>query len=193
MTDKRPRVMGVALRAERRHPAYESPTPPAPRPPLERNITPWPPDVHTVRDVASAPLPALPAPRAYVFPRTGPQWAVGIATVLTALGTLVGSVFYGFSQYRKDAVADAVEASSKVERRLDTIDAAIRTLFEDQQARDIVQLAVLCELNGGSPAASVRCPPNACEPRALDANGKIVPGQVLCKSRVDWPPVRRGP
>lgn len=179
MTERRkppPVVLGAKM-----HPAYDSPTPPAPAP--ERVTRPWPP-------MPAPPAPPTP-PRASFFPRTGPQWAVGVATVITALGTTLGGVFYAFSQYRKDTAEASVAASTAIETQLRSIDARITMILEDQLDRDLVNLAVLCQLNNGPPARNVRCPPNACEPQALDANKQIIPGQPLCRATAAWPPVRR--
>jgi hypothetical protein len=162
------RVLGARL-----HPGYESEWPPETRPANART--------------RAAPIVPPALRTTSIYPRTGPQWAVGITAVLTALGTLFAGVGYVVTEYRKTAAA----SSEEITRRLDTIDATLKTMKQDQIDRDLVNLAVQCELNGGPPAKNVRCPPNACEPPLLDVHGAALPGQPRCKATIDWPPIRR--
>lgn len=168
------RVLGVdvARNVRRAHPGAEDTFAPAPP------MIPGPPPLPTrVRESA--------------FPRTGPQWAVGIGAILTTLGTTIGGVLYAFGEYRKTDAATRVESARQFDARLDTIEHYMATMVEDQVKRDAVNIAMACALNGGAPPArGVTCAPNACEPKAYTPDGKIVAGQPLCTARAEWPATR---
>lgn len=160
-------------RARAQHPAA---TPDAPR-----DTASWPPEVQRAPRLPTI-QPPPPSRRS-----TAPQWAVGIVSVLTALGTVLGGVGYMVTEYRKSEAAGALESRA----RFDRLEASLRVIIDDQQDRDIATLAVLCALNGGPPARNVRCPPTACAEREQARDGGFI--GPICKATVDWPPVRRSP
>lgn len=125
--------------------------------------------------------------------RTVPQWAAGLVAVIAALGA-AGAFKVLEAMTAKPTVAPVeLQQKEKDSRARDTaVLDYLAGLDQDEQRRNQIQLDVLCSLLGGPPSRGVKCRESACEPRALQ-NGKIVPGQPLCRSKLEWPARRRPP
>ena len=127
--------------------------------------------------------------------RTIPQWAAGLVAVIAAFGTAGG--FKIFEALTKDPVATPADLQAKENDSRERDEQVIEYLADvadDERRRNEITITVLCALNGGPPARDVKCPEptKACEPRTLQ-DGKIVPGQPICKAVQPWPPRRRPP
>lgn len=183
----------------RSHPSAESTNPPpAERPrhsPHEPKTTPY-----NLQVFDPSKLPGAQTPRVESVPASGDHVQIKVPSklVVAMVGAIVTAAIGGFGASKateKPAASPEaiVELSQKLDRRLGNIELYLAGAAADQAQRDAVSIAVLCAVNNGEPARSVRCPVNACEPRALDEHGKIIPGQPLCKAREDWPAARRPP
>jgi hypothetical protein len=183
----------VQRNVQRSHPSFESSEPPPPEraahPPYELSV------------FDSSKLPGARLPVVEQAPSSSAdvvQIKLPSKYVATVMGAIVTAAIAGFGASKateKPAASpeSIVDLSAKMDRRLYNIEKYLSGAADDQAQRDAVSIAVLCAVNNGPPARSVRCPVNACEPRALDEKGKLIPDQPLCKAREDWPATRRLP
>jgi hypothetical protein len=122
-----------------------------------------------------------------------PQWAAGLVAVIAALGA-AGAFKVIETMTAKPTVKPAeLQQKDEDSRARDTaVLDYLSGLDQDERRRNQITIDVLCAVNGGPPAGKVKCRENACEPRALQ-DGKIVPGQPICKSKLEWPTRRQPP
>lgn len=123
-----------------------------------------------------------------------PRWAMGLAYLLTAFAGAGGFKLLEQAWSKPTAApADIQRVEKECRERIEPIVEYLAAQADDEQRRNEIHNTVLCALNGGSPGRGIRCPEDACATRALTPEGKIVPGQPICKAVQPWPARRRPP
>jgi hypothetical protein len=130
-----------------------------------------------------------PPPRGHTIP----QWAAVLVAVITAVGATGG--WEAIKSIREKPTArpeELTRVENECKEKFDDLASYLAGYAEDQTRRDNAQNTVLCQLNNGPIAGRLECRDDACEQPALN-NGKIVPGQPICKAKTAWPKRRQPP
>lgn len=117
---------------------------------------------------------------------------IAVITAFGAAGGFAAIVKYAEALSDKASAAELLRVEQRCEARAAALESYLAAEAADAKLRDELELALWCALTGGQPWRGAVCPVDACEPRALQ-DGKIVPGQPICKARDPRPPRRTPP
>jgi hypothetical protein len=202
----RPIAMGTGVPLPSARPPPESDPPPSPPPPSrpEPHVGDLLRENAQLRDgmrrykaildekrlrSATEPPPSEPPPRHRG--RTGA--IIAVITAFGAAGGFAAIVKYADALSGKASAEELLRVEQRCEARAAAIESHLAAEAADEKLRDELDLALFCALAGGQPWRGAVCPVDACEPRALTPDGKLVAGQSLCKAREARPPRRTPP
>lgn len=118
---------------------------------------------------------------------------IAICGGLTALGAVATQVIIALRP--SPAKPEEVVRVEKVSRSRDKDqNLYLEGAAEDQQIRNQILLAFLCQQNSSVPIArGIDCPELKCEPAPVMKDGKITAKKMACKIDIAWPPERKPP
>jgi hypothetical protein len=164
--------------------------PPVPKPEYQRSYTPL--DMPVVE---RGPLPEYTPRRSWLPQSRVPSWALGLASVISAISGAIVAVLIALSTRAPAAKpAEVVRVSGEARDRDREQNIFLAASREDQLVKDQIILAWICAQNSNVPVArNVECPDIRCEPTPVLKDGKIIPKAMACRTEVAWPSVRLAP